>query len=394
MPIKIQKDACLVCYACQAECPTKAIDIDSFKVCTLCLKCAEVCPTGALTVEETEINGKKLKRISYNPSKCKKCGACAEACSVGIKKVDDEFPYSKGHCVLCLKCIETCPIEIISLPGVIDKPERKIPVVKEPIYVTDDCVGCSLCVPECPVNAITIEDGKAVIDKNKCIYCSICAQTCPWNAIIVAGKIPKKRRKEIKSFTVDKEKCIYCLKCVEVCPGNKDKIKLIKPNPEEFVVEPPKACPACQLCVNICPVDALHLDVKFSSPHPITDEGLVIIEEDYDILKKCASVCPTDAIVVDPEKKEVRMCIVCGACTVACPTGALKLGKIEHNGKEYNRIEYSPYLCNKCGKCVEVCPMKTLKLTKSRIPLKGYCVMCLLCLSVAEAEKKKVLMLK
>ncbi|WP_423792724.1 F420-non-reducing hydrogenase associated-polyferredoxin VhuB [Methanocaldococcus indicus] len=390
MPITIQKDACLVCYACQAECPNGAIDIDSFKVCALCFQCVESCPTGALVEEEIELDGKKLKRVGYLPHKCEKCGTCQEVCPTGIKKVDDTFPYSKGHCVLCLKCIDVCPIEIISLPGVIDKPLKKIEIPKEPIVVTESCVGCEICVPECPVNAITIENNKAVIDKSKCIYCSICAQTCPWNAIYVAGKIPKKRRKEIKKFVVDEEKCIFCLECVEVCPGN-----MIKVDYENMIVKVPKACPACKLCVKTCPVDALELDVKYSSPHPITDEGLVIVEEDFEILKKCASVCPTDAIVVDEDKKEVRMCIVCGACTVACPNGALKLGKIEHNGKEYNRIEYSPYLCQKCGECVKVCPMKTLRLTRSeKLPLKGFCVMCLLCLSVAEKEKKKVLELK
>ena len=390
MAISIDKDLCLVCYACQEECPTKAIDIDNnFKTCILCFNCVEACPTGALVKEKIDMQGKTLEKVNYQDHKCVKCGKCVEVCSTGIKKVDDTFPYSKGHCVLCLKCVETCPIEIISLPGVIDKPKKKIEIPKEPIVVTDSCVGCALCVPECPVNAIKMENNKAVIDKNKCIYCSICAQTCPWNAIYVAGKIPKKRRKKIKKFEVDEEKCVFCKLCVEICPGN-----MIKADENRMVVIPPKACPACKLCVNACPVNALELDVEFSSPHPITDEGLVIIEEDYEILKKCASVCPTDAIVVDDKKKEVRMCIVCGACTVACPTGALKLGKIEHNGKEYNRIEYSPYLCEKCGKCVEVCPMKTLRLTRGRIPLKGYCVMCLLCLSVAEQEKKKVLALK
>ncbi|WP_457612789.1 4Fe-4S binding protein, partial [Methanocaldococcus sp.] len=39
MSVVIQRDVCLVCYACQAECPTGAIDIDSFRVCDLCMEC-------------------------------------------------------------------------------------------------------------------------------------------------------------------------------------------------------------------------------------------------------------------------------------------------------------------------------------------------------------------
>ena len=379
--IKIQEDLCLVCDACSAICPTEAIEIAPFKTCILCMNCVNACPTGALY----RCNG----AISYNPSKCIKCGKCAEVCSTKIKKVDDRYPYSKGHCILCKRCVEICPIEIISIPGIVEKPEKKVIIPNEPIVVTEDCVGCEICVPVCPVEAIKMEDGRAVVDRDKCIYCSICAQTCPWNAIYVSGRIPKKRKKEILKFEVVEDKCIGCALCVEICPGD-----MIKYDREMNIVEVPKACPACKLCVKVCPVDAITLEVRYESAHPITEEGLVIIEEDYDILEKCARVCPTDAIVADKKTRTVKMCIVCGACTVACPTGALKLGTINHRGKEYNRIEYSPYLCEKCGKCVEVCPMKTLRLTRGKIPLKGYCVMCLLCLSCAETEKKKVLELR
>jgi Na+-translocating ferredoxin:NAD+ oxidoreductase subunit B len=43
-------------------------------------------------------------------------------------------------------------------------------------YIVDHptCVGCGLCVANCPVQAITMVDGKAVIDPKKCIRCGIC----------------------------------------------------------------------------------------------------------------------------------------------------------------------------------------------------------------------------
>jgi len=54
----------------------------------------------------------------------------------------------------------------------------------------DDCIGCTLCVDPCPVNAITMLNGKAVIDVSKCIEDDICITGndkdfagCPVNAI-------------------------------------------------------------------------------------------------------------------------------------------------------------------------------------------------------------------
>ena len=96
------------------------------------------------------------------------------------------------------------------------------------------------------------------------------------------------------------------------------------------------------------------------------------------------------------------MCIKCGKCIPGCtihrinpdevtsPRGFLDLlkgveeGEIELD-KNAKDIFESCFLCNQC---VEVCPMKTLRLSRGKLPLKGYCVMCLLCLSVAEKEKK------
>jgi Fe-S-cluster-containing hydrogenase component 2 len=46
----------------------------------------------------------------------------------------------------------------------------------------DACVGCETCVGTCPVEAISMVDGKALVDES-CIECGSCVSVCPVSAI-------------------------------------------------------------------------------------------------------------------------------------------------------------------------------------------------------------------
>jgi Fe-S-cluster-containing hydrogenase component 2 len=49
----------------------------------------------------------------------------------------------------------------------------------------DACVGCETCLPYCSVDAISMHDGKAVIDAGRCTECYVCIrnEVCPVGAI-------------------------------------------------------------------------------------------------------------------------------------------------------------------------------------------------------------------
>ena len=51
----------------------------------------------------------------------------------------------------------------------------------------EKCTGCGACVSACPVNAITIREGKAVVDES-CIACGACVGECPFNALALATR--------------------------------------------------------------------------------------------------------------------------------------------------------------------------------------------------------------
>ncbi len=95
------------------------------------------------------------------------------------------------------------------------------------VFVTDLCQGCVArpCQSTCKFGAITIENGKSVIDGKKCKHCKMCIAVCPYNAIAEI-KVPCEdacpvgaiRKNEHGTAQIDFEKCISCGKCVSKCP--------------------------------------------------------------------------------------------------------------------------------------------------------------------------------
>ena len=95
------------------------------------------------------------------------------------------------------------------------------------IYVTDLCQGCVArpCVNTCKFGAISIQNGKSVIDPEKCKNCGMCIQVCPYQKkkkIIVpcesacpVGAIAKDENGHAR---IDFDKCISCGKCASACP--------------------------------------------------------------------------------------------------------------------------------------------------------------------------------
>jgi ferredoxin len=48
----------------------------------------------------------------------------------------------------------------------------------------DLCVGCGLCVDTCPVEAISLDNENiAVVDAELCVDCGKCVEECPSEAI-------------------------------------------------------------------------------------------------------------------------------------------------------------------------------------------------------------------
>jgi len=56
--------------------------------------------------------------------------------------------------------------------------KNKIRNQERTLVVEEWCVGCGKCAKKCRQGALTIIDGKCVVDMNKCVLCSYCAGEC------------------------------------------------------------------------------------------------------------------------------------------------------------------------------------------------------------------------
>lgn len=99
---------------------------------------------------------------------------------------------------------------------------------KDNVYeVSNLCHGCVAhpCVEVCPKGAISMENGKSVIDQSKCIKCGRCKDACPYSAIIHnvrpcanACGVGAIKSDEHGRAMIDNEKCVSCGMCMVSCP--------------------------------------------------------------------------------------------------------------------------------------------------------------------------------
>ncbi|MEN3186319.1 MAG: RnfABCDGE type electron transport complex subunit B [Atribacterota bacterium] len=116
--------------------------------------CERICPFSAIQMDD------KTGLPQINPERCTGCGKCVAECP---QKVLALFPY--GEQVLSA-CISRDPGKIVRQ------------------NCSRGCIKCQLCVKVCPEKAITLENERIQIDREKCTLCGLCIERCPTQCLV------------------------------------------------------------------------------------------------------------------------------------------------------------------------------------------------------------------
>ena len=120
------------------------------------------------------------------------------------------------------------------------------------------CIGFGNCVRACQFDAMHIENGVAVVDREKCTSCMACASACPKQII---QKVPYEQRVLVGCRSNDKGAqtrklcdagCIGCMKCQRECPH--EAIKVVN----NLAVIDYDKCTGCGHCAETCPRHIIH----------------------------------------------------------------------------------------------------------------------------------------
>ncbi len=245
----------------------------------------------------------------------------------------------------------------------------------------DGCIGLGSCITACKFDAMSIEDGKLVIDREKCTGCGVCAEEihCPQNIIRM---IPAEATNFIPcSSTIEEEDrvrkicnygCIGCGECEIACP--QDACHIV----DNYAVIDYSKCAGCDACTIRCRkkivVDTYHdltkLKEKVAFVH--CSEG-----------KKAAEIYESKGITTCEQaakQNQIELglcttgCCGLGSCTKVCRYGAITMVD--------GSAQVNPEKCVGCRDCYLTCPRHII----SMVPYSGQKMVA--CSSIYDYEDK------
>ena len=244
--IRIDKNRCNHCLACQRKCKAYCIDSANQQIdysrCVDCFDCIDSCKQKAISYglaprksRTQTVDESKRQFLKSTLVLAALAPAALQAKVTGRK--DERVPMSPPgsvshknllqHCTACHLCVSKCPSHVLKPAGM----EYGLGGIMQPVMKFDEgyCnYDCNLCSQVCPAGAIkplTVEEkhktqpGRVVFDINVCVVnvnrtsCGACAEHCPVQAIHM---VPFQGGLTIPETTPDL--CVGCGGCEFICP--------------------------------------------------------------------------------------------------------------------------------------------------------------------------------
>lgn len=130
-----------------------------------------------------------------------------------LKKLKEFEDVGLVHQIMCVsspqgrKMYVLCNCDNKACVPMYIKTRYDIPMVKASGFVCevneiDKCIGCAKCAKRCLFHAITMDNGRALLDDNKCLGCGLCVTTCP----VSIRKMKRRITEPIHQYTEDQIK--------------------------------------------------------------------------------------------------------------------------------------------------------------------------------------------
>jgi Na+-translocating ferredoxin:NAD+ oxidoreductase subunit B len=133
--------------------------------------------------------------------------------------------------------------------------------------ILETCIGCTACTKRCPTDAITgVRNALHIIDPELCIDCGACGVVCPVECIADDGGDLSKGfpRREWPKAIVIEDNCIGsgCELCINICPFDALSLQRSERTDDFFGVSTvdEKKCTGCRLCEQSCGWSAIYID--------------------------------------------------------------------------------------------------------------------------------------